>query len=40
MVELEPIDPPSRPVTHAWTSQWGVQGLLETGDEISPRPIE
>lgn len=40
MVELEPVDPPSRPSTHEWTQQWGVQILLETGGELPPRPEE
>ena len=40
MVELDPIDPPSRPVTHEWTQQWGVQILLETAGELPPVPEE
>jgi len=40
MVELEPTEPPSRPLTHEWTGQWGVQVLLETGCEFPPRPEE
>jgi hypothetical protein len=37
MVDLEPVAPPSRPVTHAWTQQWGVKVLLETGSELPAR---
>lgn len=40
MVELDPTNPPSQPVTHEWTQQWGVQILLETHGELPPRPEE